>query len=49
MVAFTVANTLSAFAPNILWLILARFISGLPHGSYFRGGVGGRHRRGGAG
>ncbi|WGW11191.1 MFS transporter [Saxibacter everestensis] len=38
MAAFIVGNTASAFAPSIGTLILARFISGLPHGAYF--GVG---------
>ncbi|WP_456789057.1 MFS transporter [Cellulomonas sp. P5_C5] len=38
MVAFTVGNVLSAFAPSMGWLVLARFLAGLPHGAYF--GVG---------
>ena len=38
MVAFTVGNVLSAFAPSMGWLVLARFLAGLPHGAFF--GVG---------
>lgn len=38
MVAFTVGNVLSAFAPTVGWLMAARFIAGLPHGAFF--GVG---------
>jgi DHA1 family inner membrane transport protein len=38
MVAFTVGNVLSAFAPTQGWLVLARFLAGLPHGAFF--GVG---------
>lgn len=38
MAAFTVANLVSALAPSAGWLVLARFVSGLPHGAYF--GVG---------
>lgn len=38
MVAFTVGNVLSAFAPTMGWLVLARFLAGLPHGAFF--GVG---------
>ncbi|WP_315098278.1 MFS transporter [uncultured Cellulomonas sp.] len=38
MVAFTVGNVLSAFAPSMGWLVLARFLAGLPHGTFF--GVG---------
>ncbi|GAA1344487.1 MFS transporter [Arthrobacter roseus] len=35
MVLFTIANASSYFAPTFEWLILTRFISGLPHGAYF--------------
>lgn len=38
MVAFTIGNVLSAFAPSMGWLVLARFLAGLPHGAFF--GVG---------
>ena len=34
-VAFTVATVLSALAPTLEWVIVARFLSGLPHGAYF--------------
>lgn len=30
-----VGNTLAALSPNYLLLLLARFVSGLPHGAYF--------------
>ena len=33
--AFLVGNVLSAVAPGYLTLLLARFVSGLPHGAYF--------------
>lgn len=36
---FIVGNVLSALAPSINWLILARFLTGLPHGCYFGAGV----------
>ncbi len=36
---FIVGNVLSALAPSIEWLILARFLTGLPHGCYFGAGV----------
>jgi MFS transporter, DHA1 family, inner membrane transport protein len=39
MAAFTVGNGLSAFAPNIGWLMAARFVAGLPHGAYFGTGA----------
>src|SRR5690606_40850233 len=32
-------NVLSALAPSIEWLIVARFLTGLPHGCYFGAGV----------
>ncbi|CDG84109.1 MFS transporter [Janthinobacterium agaricidamnosum] len=35
MALFAVGNLLSAMAPNYGMLILARFISGIPHGAYF--------------
>ncbi|MHC5559030.1 MFS transporter [Kocuria sp. U4B] len=35
MVVFTVGNGLSAAAPSLEWLYVARFLSGLPHGAYF--------------
>lgn len=35
MVVFALGNGLSAIAPGYHWLILFRFISGLPHGAYF--------------
>ncbi|HEY0185894.1 MAG TPA: MFS transporter [Cellulomonas sp.] len=38
MIAFTVGNLLSAFAPTAGWLVAARFVAGLPHGAFF--GVG---------
>lgn len=38
MGAFAVANTLAAVAPSAGWLVLARFLAGLPHGAFF--GVG---------
>ena len=38
MLAFSFCNVLSALAPSYDWLLVARFLSGLPHGAYF--GVG---------
>jgi DHA1 family inner membrane transport protein len=35
MVAYTVGNLLSAFAPSYATLMGARFLAGLPHGAYF--------------
>ncbi|MEX5304156.1 MFS transporter [Kocuria sp. CPCC 205258] len=35
MAAFTAGNVLSAAAPSLEWLYVARFLSGLPHGAYF--------------
>ena len=32
---FAVANALSAFAPGYHWMLVFRFLSGLPHGAYF--------------
>jgi DHA1 family inner membrane transport protein len=38
MAAYTVGNSLSSLAGSLEWLILARFLAGLPHGAFF--GVG---------
>lgn len=35
MVMFGVANALSALAPTYGWMLVFRFLSGLPHGAYF--------------
>ncbi|CAN5451862.1 MFS transporter [soil metagenome] len=35
MVMFALANGLSALAPTYGWMLVFRFISGLPHGAYF--------------
>jgi DHA1 family inner membrane transport protein len=35
MALFALANGLSAFAPTYHWMLLFRFLSGLPHGAYF--------------
>jgi DHA1 family inner membrane transport protein len=35
MTVFAVANGLSALAPTYHWMLLFRFLSGLPHGAYF--------------
>jgi DHA1 family inner membrane transport protein len=35
MVLFALANGLSALAPTYHWMLLFRFLSGLPHGAYF--------------
>jgi DHA1 family inner membrane transport protein len=35
MAMFAVANGLSALAPSYPWMLLFRFLSGLPHGAYF--------------
>ena len=35
MMLFALANGLSALAPTYHWLLLFRFLSGLPHGAYF--------------
>ena len=35
MICFALGNLLSACAPNYQWLLVFRFISGLPHGAYF--------------
>jgi DHA1 family inner membrane transport protein len=38
MALFIAGNAASAFAPDYHWLLVARFVSGLPHGAFF--GVG---------
>lgn len=35
MICFAFGNLLSACAPDYSWLLVFRFISGLPHGAYF--------------
>lgn len=35
MLCFSAGNFLSTFAPNYNWLLVFRFISGMPHGAYF--------------
>jgi DHA1 family inner membrane transport protein len=35
MLLFALTNGLSAFAPTYSWMLLFRFLSGLPHGAYF--------------
>ncbi|OYW86639.1 MAG: MFS transporter, partial [Sphingobium sp. 32-64-5] len=35
MTMFAIGNALSAFAPDYGWMMLFRFLSGLPHGAYF--------------
>jgi DHA1 family inner membrane transport protein len=35
MLVFALANGLSALAPSYGWMMLFRFLSGLPHGAYF--------------
>ena len=35
MLMFALANGLSALAPTYHWMMLFRFLSGLPHGAYF--------------
>lgn len=35
MAVFAVANVLSALSPSYNWMLLFRFMSGLPHGAYF--------------
>ncbi len=35
MVLFAIGNGLSALAPSYGWLVVFRFLSGLPHGAYF--------------
>ncbi len=35
MALFALANALTAFAPSYEWMLVFRFLSGLPHGAYF--------------
>jgi DHA1 family inner membrane transport protein len=35
MSVFAVANVMSALAPSYEWMLVFRFLSGLPHGAYF--------------
>ncbi|WP_188064009.1 MFS transporter [Sphingobium sp. KCTC 72723] len=35
MAMFAIGNILSAFSPSYGWMLLFRFLSGLPHGAYF--------------
>ena len=35
MLAFAVSNGLSGFAPDYRWMLVFRFLAGLPHGAYF--------------
>ncbi len=35
MIAFAIFNALSGMAPNVEWMLIFRFLSGLPHGVYF--------------
>ena len=35
MAVFAIANVLSALSPSYHWMLLFRFLSGLPHGAYF--------------
>jgi MFS transporter, DHA1 family, inner membrane transport protein len=35
MIVFAVANGLTGLVPSYHWMLLSRFISGLPHGAYF--------------
>ncbi|MCI4589076.1 MFS transporter [Sphingobium sp. BYY-5] len=35
MAMFAIANALSALSPSYHWMLLFRFLSGLPHGAYF--------------
>lgn len=35
MAVFAVANLLTAFSPSYSWMLVFRFLSGLPHGAYF--------------
>ncbi|TCR64818.1 MFS transporter [Bosea sp. BK604] len=35
MAVFAIANGLSALAPSYGWMLVFRFLSGLPHGAYF--------------
>lgn len=35
MIVFAIANALTGLAPSYSWMVLFRFLSGLPHGAYF--------------
>lgn len=35
MIVFAIANGLTGLVPSFHWMLLLRFISGLPHGAYF--------------
>ena len=35
MSVFAIANALSALSPSYHWMLLFRFLSGVPHGAYF--------------
>src|SRR5436305_10248370 len=35
MVVFALGNAFTALAPSYGWMLVARFLSGLPHGAYF--------------
>jgi DHA1 family inner membrane transport protein len=35
MTLFALGNLLSAYSPSYAWMLLFRFLSGLPHGAYF--------------
>ncbi len=35
MAMFVVGNGAGAFAPDVTWLVVARFVAGVPHGAYF--------------
>ncbi|MBN9236890.1 MULTISPECIES: MFS transporter [Phyllobacteriaceae] len=35
MAAYGITNCLTALAPNYEWLLVLRFLSGMPHGAYF--------------
>ncbi len=35
MALFAVGNALSAMSPTFEWMLIFRFLSGLPHGAYF--------------
>ncbi|HEX5660069.1 MAG TPA: MFS transporter [Polyangiales bacterium] len=35
MALYALGNLVSAWAPSFAWLLVARFVSGLPHGTYF--------------
>lgn len=39
MALFVVGNLLSSIASNLGWLMIARFVSGVPHGAYFGAGA----------